>query len=118
METRRIERLRVSLPEQARCAIVKSSPILKHQAAPTAGYASQLDQGPKRKAPARAGAKDSVRGILRVDYLHSVGAYLARMPPTDAAAAVPWAAAVALPAEVHAQSIAPVWPVARAAPLI
>src|SRR5260370_42465171 len=40
------------------------------------------------------------------------------MPPADTAAFMPRAVAVALPAEVHAQSIAPVWPVARAAALM
>src|SRR5580704_15130229 len=51
--------------------------------------------------------------LTGVDYLHSVGAYFARRVPATAAP-MPRLVAVWLENEVHAQSIAPYWPAARA----
>src|ERR1700730_15356260 len=70
----------------------------------------------EKKSPGtRPGLKIKVSQITGIDYLHSVGAYLASSVLV-AAASMPRAAAVCLVNEVHAQSILPCWPAARARP--
>src|SRR6266403_5828008 len=63
--------------------------------------------GPQKESPgAGPGLGDSVSRISGVDYLHSVGTYLARTEPA-AVPVNPRLFAVVIAADVHAQSILP-----------